>query len=96
MLAAFAAAQTPPFPVVSNASVGWNKSLLSARPLRFSPRIGLAWQVPGTSGTVVRAGFGVFTNQASYSILQNFSENIPFFLEQGGHQYPRNSDAGDE
>ena len=81
-LAAFADAQTPPIPVVSNASVGWNNSLLNDRPLRFSPRIGLAWQVPGTSGTVVRAGFGVFTNQASYSILQNLAENVPFFLNK--------------
>jgi hypothetical protein len=79
-LAAFAAAQNPPIPVVSNASVGWNNSLMDTKPLRLSPRIGLAWQVPRVKGMVVRAGFGVFTNQASYSVLQNLAENIPFFL----------------
>ena len=81
-LAAFAAAQNPPLAVISNAAAGWNSSLLNTRPLRLSPRIGLAWQVPGVNGAVVRAGFGVFTNQASYSVLQNLAENIPFFLNK--------------
>ena len=27
-----------------------------------------------------RAGFGIYTNQAAYSILQNLAENVPFFL----------------
>jgi Carboxypeptidase regulatory-like domain len=80
VLAALAAAQTPPIPVVSNSSVGWNDSLLRTRPLRFSPRIGLAWGTP--AGLVLRAGFGVFTNQAAYSVLQNLAENIPFFLNK--------------
>ena len=50
--------------------------------MRLSPRIGLAWQVPGLNGAVVRAGFGVYTNQAAYSVLQNLAENIPFFLNK--------------
>ena len=82
MLASFAAAQNPPISVISNTAAGWNGSLLNTRPLRFSPRIGLAWQVPGVNGAVVRAGFGVFTNQAAYSVLQNLAENIPFFLNK--------------
>ena len=81
-LAALAAAQTPAIPVVSNASAGWNNSLLDTKPVRLSPRIGLAWQVPGLNGTVVRVGFGVFTNQAAYSVLQNLAENVPFFLNK--------------
>ena len=82
MLATFAAVQSPTIPVVSNASASWNNSLLKDRPLRLSPRIGLAWQIPGMNGAVVRAGFGVYTNQAAYSILQNLAENIPFFLNK--------------
>jgi hypothetical protein len=70
-LEAIAAAQKPPIPVVSNSSTGFNNSLVDTKPLRLSPRIGLAWQVPRARGTVVRAGFGVFTNQAAYSVLQN-------------------------
>ena len=30
--------------------------------------------------TVFRAGFGIYTNQAAYSVLQNLAENEPFFL----------------
>jgi hypothetical protein len=81
-LAAFAAAQKPSIPVVSNTTANWNDSLLDTRPLRLSPRIGLAWQVPPLNKTVVRAGFGVFTNQAAYSVLQNLAENVPFFLNK--------------
>lgn len=81
-LVAFAAAQNPPIAVVPNSSAGWNDSLLNTRPLRLAPRIGVAWQVPGINGAVVRAGFGVFTNQAAYSVLQNLAENMPFFLNK--------------
>ena len=52
------------------------------RPVRLSPRIGAGWQVPPLNKTVVRAGFGVFTNQAAYSVLQNLAENVPFFLNK--------------
>jgi hypothetical protein len=78
--AAAALAALAPIPVVSASSVGWNNSLLTPKSLRLSPRIGLAWQVPHLSNTVFRAAFGVYTNQAAYSVLQNLAENAPFFL----------------
>ena len=81
-LVAIAAAQNPTIPVVNAATVGWNNSLLRPRPLRFSPRIGLAWSIPNFGETVVRAGYGIYTNQAAYSVLQNLAENIPFFLNK--------------
>jgi len=81
-LVSIAAAQNPAIPVVSAATVGWNSSLLRPRPLRFSPRVGLAWSIPDSGQTVVRAGYGIYTNQAAYSVLQNLAENIPFFLNK--------------
>jgi hypothetical protein len=78
--AAAAIAAVSPLPIVSAASVGWNNSLLTPKSLRLSPRAGLAWTIPGSGETVFRAGFGIYTNQASYSILQNLAENVPFFL----------------
>lgn len=81
-LVAIANAQNPSIPVVAAATVGWDNSLLRPRPLRFSPRIGLAWTIPHSGETVVRAGYGVYTNQAAYSVLQNLAENIPFFLNK--------------
>jgi Carboxypeptidase regulatory-like domain len=69
-----------PLPIVSAASVGWDDSLIAPRYLRLSPRLGLAWRIPGSQEMVVRAGFGIYTNQAAYSVLQNLAENMPFFL----------------
>ncbi len=78
--AAAALAALSPIPVISAASAGWNNSLLTPRSVRLSPRVGLAWKVPHVQDTVFRAGFGIYTNQAAYSILQNLAENAPFFL----------------
>ncbi|MDP9054390.1 MAG: hypothetical protein M3N93_08840, partial [Acidobacteriota bacterium] len=69
-----------PIPVVSASSVGWNNSLLRPKSLRFSPRLGLAWELPRLTNTVFRAGFGIYTNQAAYSVLQNLALNAPFYL----------------
>jgi hypothetical protein len=81
-LVAIATAQNPSIPVVSASTAGLNSSLLRPRPLRFSPRFGLAWSIPNSGETVVRAGYGIYTNQAAYSVLQNLAENIPFFLNK--------------
>jgi hypothetical protein len=81
-LVAVAAAQSPSIPVVTASTAGWNNSLLRPRPLRFSPRFGIAWTIPGSGQTVIRAGYGIYTNQAAYSVLQNLAENIPFFLNK--------------
>lgn len=78
--AASALASLSPLPIVSASNVGWDNSLLTPRYLRFSPRLGLAWRIPGSHEMVVRAGFGIYTNQAAYSVLQNLAENMPFFL----------------
>ncbi len=78
--AASALALLSPIPVVSAGSVGWNSSLLTPKSVRLSPRVGLAWSIPHVHQTVLRVGFGIYTNQAAYSVLQNLAENIPFFL----------------
>ena len=78
--AAAAIAALSPIPMVSAASVGWNNSLLKPKSLRLSPLVGLAWTIPDSGRTVFRAGFGIYTNQAAYSILQNLAENVPFYL----------------
>ena len=87
-LVAIANAQKPSIPVVTATTVGWDNSLLRPRPLRFSPRIGLAWTIPHSRETVVRAGYGMYTNQAAYSVLQNLAENIPFFLNKTVNNTP--------
>jgi hypothetical protein len=69
-----------PIPYVTSAAAGWNRSLLAPSWLRFAPRGGLAWSFPGSSKTVIRAGFGIYPNQAAYSIVTNFAQNLPFFV----------------
>ena len=68
-----------PIPYVTSSQAGWNRSLLTGRPLRLAPRIGIAWSLPDNK-TVVRAGFGIYTNQAAYSIIQNAALNLPFYF----------------
>jgi hypothetical protein len=66
-------------PVVTSSQAGWNNSLLTGRPLRLAPRIGLAWALPDHK-TVIRSGFGIYTNQAAYNIIQSAALNPPFYF----------------
>ncbi len=74
---------------VTSKQAGWNSSLLTARPLRLAPRIGLAWALPDHK-TVIRSGFGIYTNQAAYSIIQSAAQNLPFYIAKTVN----NSNAG--
>lgn len=69
-----------PIPYVTSAVAGWNTSLLASRPLRLAPRGGFAWTLPGHPNTVLRGGFGIYPNQAAYSIVTAFAQNLPFFV----------------
>ncbi len=69
-----------PIPYVTSAAAGWNNSLLAPRALRIAPRAGLAWRIPRNPKTVIRAGAGIYPNQAAYSIVTNLAQNLPFFV----------------
>jgi hypothetical protein len=69
-----------PIPYLTASAAGWNNSLLTPRNLRLAPRAGLAWSLPGRAKTVIRSGFGIYPNQAAYSIVSNFAQNLPFFV----------------
>ena len=68
-----------PIPAVTSAAAGWNNSLLTSRPLRLAPRAGMAWNSPGLK-TAIRASFGIYPNQAAYSIITNLAQDLPFFV----------------
>lgn len=67
-----------PISYVTSSAAGWNNSLLVTRPLRLAPRAGVAWSLPEAK-TVIRAGAGIYPNQAAYSIVTNLAQNLPFF-----------------
>ena len=69
-----------PIPYVASSAAGWNNSLLVPRSLRLAPRAGFTWSLPRNSKTVIRAGLGIYPNQAAYSIVTNFAQNLPFFV----------------
>lgn len=68
-----------PIPYVTSSQAGWSNSLLQGRPLRLSPRVGLAWTPLGRR-TVIRAGYGIYTNQAAYNIIETAALNLPFYF----------------
>ena len=68
-----------PIPTVTSAAAGWNNSLLTTRPFRLAPRAGIAWNLPSAK-TVIRSSFGIYPNQAAYSIITNLAQNLPFFV----------------
>jgi hypothetical protein len=70
-----------PITTVTSKQAGWDRSLLQMRPLRLAPRIGLAWALPDHK-TVIRSGFGIYTNQAAYNIIQNAVLNLPFYFSK--------------
>jgi hypothetical protein len=69
-----------PIPYVTSAAAGWNNSLLTPRSIRLAPRGGFAWTLPGHSNAVLRGGFGIYPNQAAYSIITALAQNLPFFV----------------
>lgn len=69
-----------PIPYVTSSAAGWNNSLLETRPLRLAPRAGFAWNLPNNLKTIIRGGYGIYPNQAAYSIITNLAQNLPFFV----------------
>ncbi|HEY2384493.1 MAG TPA: carboxypeptidase-like regulatory domain-containing protein [Terriglobia bacterium] len=69
-----------PVPVVTSKDAGDARSLQAPDYHHIAPRLGLAWSV--SDKTVVRAGWGLFFNQAAYNIQTALTENLPFFFNK--------------
>ena len=71
-----------PVPYVTSKEAGYSRSLQKPNYNRIAPRIGLAWSPEHLEQFVVRAGFGLFFNQAGYSINENLALNLPFYFNK--------------
>ncbi|MBI4460033.1 MAG: carboxypeptidase regulatory-like domain-containing protein [Acidobacteria bacterium] len=71
-----------PVPYVTSEEAGYERSLQRPTLRRIAPRIGLAWSAFGSQKTVIRTGFGLFFNQAAYSINEALSQNLPFYFNK--------------
>ena len=69
-----------PVPYVTSKEAGYDRSLQRPNFNRLAPRIGLAWSL--SEQTVVRAGYGLFFNQAGYSIQEALAQNLPFYFNK--------------
>jgi hypothetical protein len=69
-----------PVPIVTSKAAGHDRSLQLPNYHHIAPRVGLAWMV--SDKTVIRAGWGLFFNQAAYNIQTALTENLPFFFNK--------------
>lgn len=69
-----------PVPRVTSKDAGYDRSLQLPNHRHIAPRVGLAWSV--SDRTVVRAGWGLFFNQAAYNIQTALTENLPFYFNK--------------
>ena len=65
---------------VTSKDAGYHKSLQLPNYHHIAPRAGLAWEL--SDKTVIRAGWGLFFNQAAYNIQTALTENLPFFFNK--------------
>ncbi len=71
-----------PVPYVTSRDAGYDRSLQRPNFHRVAPRLGFAWSLDKTDRTVLRAGFGLFYNQAAYSVQENLGLNLPFYFNK--------------
>ncbi len=73
------AAQLAPLPIVTSEEAGLDRSLARKDLNNFAPRVGFALDVTGKQKTIVRGGYGVFFNRASFNAMTLQSLAAPFF-----------------
>ena len=69
-----------PVPYVTSQAAGYDRSLQLPNYHHIAPRAGLAWAL--SDKLVIRAGWGLFFNQAAYNIQTALTENLPFFFNK--------------
>src|SRR5262245_11580774 len=68
------AQQLAPLPIVTSQDAGLDRSLVNKETKNFAPRVGLALDLFGNQRTVIRAGYGIYYNAASYNAVTLMSQ----------------------
>ena len=55
-----------------------NRSTINRNLHNYQPRFGFAYRIPGHSSTVLRGGYGIFTDVLQMNILNDTRANFPF------------------
>jgi Carboxypeptidase regulatory-like domain len=71
--------QLAPLPIVTSEAAGLDPSLVNKDRNNVAPRIGLAFDVFGNQKTVIRTGYGIYYNAASFNTFTLQSQSPPFF-----------------
>jgi Carboxypeptidase regulatory-like domain/TonB dependent receptor len=71
--------QLAPLPIVTSEEAHLDRSLANKDMNNFAPRIGLALDLLGNQRTVMRAGYGIYFNSASFNSVSLQSLAAPFF-----------------
>jgi len=71
--------QLLPLPIVTSEDAGLDRSLANKDLNNFAPRIGLAFDLFGNQRTVMRAGYGIYYNSASFNSMTLQTLAAPFF-----------------
>ncbi|MGH9766031.1 MAG: TonB-dependent receptor domain-containing protein, partial [Blastocatellia bacterium] len=71
--------QLAPLPIVTSEQAGLNRALVEKDTNNFAPRVGFAFDLFGDQRTVLRAGYGIYYNAASFNAVSLQSQAPPFF-----------------
>ena len=68
-----------PIPIVTSEKFGINNALVNKDLFNIDPRFGFAYDLFGNQRTVIRGGYGIFTDQNTLSSVSTRSSAPPFF-----------------